>query len=101
MKNLKRVLAVVLCVATLMSLMPLMFASAADATVAKQDELADFGTVIVEWVKLWGGMLVTAIGPVVKENIGPALKDLFLGNLGIGEFFGSLGDIVKDIVPGC
>ncbi len=99
MKNLKKVLAVVLCIATLMTLMPMLFASAADTKVAAQDELADLGTTIIGWFQLWGGLLKTAIGPVVTENIGPALKQLLLGNLSFGDFFSSLGEIAKDLAP--
>ena len=97
MKNMKKTIAIVLCIASIMTFMPMIFASAADTTVAAQDDLADLGTTLVEWAKLWGGLLKLFFGEDFFKNIGPALKDLFLGNLSIGDFFSSLGEIWKTI----
>ncbi len=89
----KKVIAVALCVIMMMTMMPMLFASAADTAVAAQDDLADLWTTVTGWSDLWGGLLKLILGQDFLKQIFPALKDLFMGGLSIGDFFSSLADM--------
>ena len=105
----KKILAILLCMVMTAMMIPSFFASAAvlpaqqEAVVVAADDagqvdnsLVDPINTVVDFFKLWVGLLKTIVGTDVWQNFLPTLKQV-MSIVSLSEFFKTIGQMWRDI----